>query len=308
MTPWHLRSRAARVWSTWKSLGAKSRRLFHTAALLPVLLRQASRIAAVRSIWPPLQRYSPTVVPIMAIYQDDDTDILEEPDVPRGPLCALSRTIRQATLPGPFIEELMSGRPKVLISLWCGDLDRGEEIFDMDRGDGTTLMALPGDPLYCMPAGRFTGEPGFPPNPNIRTGVPVWLLNAPNMEALLDPEQVNVIAVGHVHPVLNSATVDVYQRNSAWLCRRYVFDPRLKPQEVAATDGNKQLAQTVAMNGHQGPAAHAHPTWNPGGVSELPVPVWPAAKLQPQAPEPLPAPAPAAPKRSWLSTLFGSSD
>lgn len=197
------------------------------------------------------------------------TDCYE--DIPRGPLKALSRSIQIVTLPGPFTEAMLSGKPKTLISLWCGDLDKDEESYSSARGDGTTILSQPGDPLYCLPAGRFTGHPGFDPSPNIRAGIPIWLLNSTSMLQLDDPTKVKVIAVGNVHPLFNTATMDVY-RDGQWQCRRYCYDVRLNRSEVINLDVEQQFDQIEEMGGDLGPTCSVAPSWAPGGRSVFPMP------------------------------------
>lgn len=111
---------------------------------------------------------------------------------------------------------LLHGDNKALIIDWKGSLN--EETFQQAanpaRGDGDTRMTRPGDPLFQMPVNIDSQQL------NIRMGVPLWVLGWRD-------ERPITLAMGLFHPVLSSASLDLYcPKTSHHLSRLYFIDER----------------------------------------------------------------------------------
>jgi len=155
---------------------------------------------------------------------------------------ALNQAILQACLPGGGVmPALLDGTPKSLIAFWCGGQDGHPGTFQPERGDGRLLLKRPGDFLYF--------EPWFvPPDHNIRAGVPLWLLcNEPGQE----PGPGAVLALGVLHPLFCSATVQTYHPETGEaLDMLYLNDPRV---EVNRHGRLKPLSEVSESRKHTQP-------------------------------------------------------
>lgn len=153
-------------------------------------------------------------------------------DIPHGPLCALTEAIEKITIPTPEI--LLKGSMKVILVGWFGPLDDLESS-DLDRGDGFFQILRENEPGYQQIPGVFDRPSAlYAREPNIRMGVPFWLLHSTSPQALMAGKAATTLATGHIHPLYNSATVDVYCPSSGeHQCRRYVMDFRTPPDQAA---------------------------------------------------------------------------
>lgn len=167
-------------------------------------------------------------------------------DLADGPLMALTRAIERTTMPA--LPVLLTGTPKVILIGWFGDLSDLNS-FDPDQGDGLFQVLEEGDPRYqpLPPALLHTRSP----EPNVRMGVPFWLLAAPSPAALeRDPRSSTTLATGCIHPLYNSATADVYCPESGMFqCRRYVLDYRTDPSDVADLQYSLDQQKAVTQMG-----------------------------------------------------------
>jgi hypothetical protein len=198
----------------------------------------------------------------------EDFDQFAPKWLPDGPLSALSRTILVAVNPSPdgeFIESwvtadgqpivchLLNGKPKVILCPWYGDIDKDPLKFDPSAGDGRPIYAEPDSDFFCA-------TPNWPPR-NIRTGVPLWLLQSPSPSAL-EAGVATVLAVGLLHPVLTAATMDIY-RGGKRTARNFYHDPRIEHDELMRQRSgwiSEQLAEYDCM---PGVPVESTPTWRP---------------------------------------------
>jgi hypothetical protein len=136
----------------------------------------------------------------------------------RGPHTALNRAILTACLPGGgILPHLLDGTPKSLVAFWCGGEQGDPDSYDEVRGDGHIVLQRPGADFYITP--WFAGE-----DHNIRAGIPLVLLQNPPCAR---PQAGPVLALGLLHPLFASATVEIYHRVTGEAQERlYLVDPR----------------------------------------------------------------------------------
>lgn len=183
-------------------------------------------------------------------------------DLSPGPLQALTEALDRLTMPAP--EVLLTGQKKVILIGWFGNPAQLDD-FDPSRGDGLAQILLDTDPGYQMIPGPFSPgrQPGLFRKPNIRMGVPFWLLWARTPSALMErPDHAITLAIGHIHPLYNSATADVYDPETGeHQCRRYVMDYRLSEEETSDPKVSLQQQDHLRKLGGQpphGPAQAPH--------------------------------------------------
>jgi hypothetical protein len=118
--------------------------------------------------------------------------------------------------------QMLDARDKVIIIEWNGDLDDvREDDFQPERGDGRVTLVKPGDRLYQVPPSIDPDDAGH----NMRTGVPLWLLNTTRRVPV-------VLGIGVFHPIYTGASMVYYDITTGRKSfSAYHSDPRINLHE-----------------------------------------------------------------------------
>lgn len=171
----------------------------------------------------------------------------------------VASTIRKACEPGAILHNLLDGKPKMLVSIWCGPATNEalERDYDPERGDGTTMFIGANSPLY-----HLRRQP-MPEHTNVRQGIPTWLLRADNYERLDDPGTVQTLGYGLIHPLFSTATFDTYTLKGCWESRHYFHDPRLAEKQIDSENAAAQIEYLQSIGANSFEAQLMAPVWNP---------------------------------------------
>jgi len=183
---------------------------------------------------------------------------------------AVGCSIRRATEPGSILHHLLNQRPKMIVCLWHGDSAEPlseENDYSPKRGDGSTLLVEQGSPLFNL------RDQEAPEHSNWIQGVPLWLLETPTID-LMQRNLIKVRGYGLIHPLLNTATLDYYDRDGAYQWRQYIYDPRLTPEEARRTDKADHFRQLQDAGAWIDTYAPTAPAWRPAGSTRTSMPWW----------------------------------
>jgi hypothetical protein len=181
-------------------------------------------------------------------------------ELPLSIRCALHRTMATALQAGPilrsFIDPVRGGAEKTIICPFFGDL---EGDYDPLRGDGEPIPTFPGHPLHVkMPIRHGTSMLH-----NYRNGIPIWVIQARSLMALMATGEGTAIATGMLHPIQGCASLDLYaEEDGRWLERRCLTMPNQQLEPHLRADRFGGLSdELISQDADLGQAHRRIPSW-----------------------------------------------